>query len=1263
VTLPRGGRGLEMTRRWAAPVAVALACLANLTVTFGELSSARNLNDSALHLSMIRWARGRILAGKLPFDGWYPYLSLGSAQFHHYQTLPHILLAYVSLLLGVDTAYHWSLWLLLGLWPVSVYFAARWFDLPRAAAAAAAVAAPWLVSTPGYGFEHASYTWQGYGLWTQLWAMWLLPLTLGAAWRAISTGRWLARAAVLLALLIACHFLTGYLALLVIPLFVLVAPSRVRFIRGAAVGVAGIVAAAWAVVPLALDSRWSGNLEYYTGTTFFDSFGPDKALGWLVRGELMDAHRISVLTLLGAVGLVVSLVRCRRHEASRAILGVFLVSLLLFSGRSVVGPVINLLPGGTDLPLHRYISGIQLAGLLLAGVGADFLVRVAAHFGRRAAARAGRAPEVFAAGAGAVTVVALLALFYPALQQVAAYDAAGHDLIAGQQVVDATDGPAVDALVARAQALGGGRLYAGTKGGTDHGFTVGAVPLYSEFENLDADAIGMWLNTESLASDVETRFNEGDPTSYEVFNVRYVITAVGDKPHVPARAVQTEGRFTLWQVPTSGYISIVDSSGPAIAVDRYTIGPNTAGFLGSDAPSRGLYAPLAFAGDPAPEASFSAARQPAGSPGSVPEQSADLAGGAFRAHVVAVRPATVLLRAAFDPGWELTVDGIAVTPGPFAPAFVGRTIPAGDHVVEFRYRPVAAYPLLWLLGAVAVLVLAARHRWLRALGRRFPGVVGLVGGAVPGPASVPRAELGREHAEAAGPSRFATTAGATMARLGARMPLEAALGGLVLTIYLLSAPGHLQTVDIRAEFAVAQSIVGKGDFTVNPNLRWVTVPSEPGLNGQRYSHHGLGQSLLLIPAAIVARAAGCPPDPALCPPHAQLAGEWAAGFVDPVLAALTVLLFFRFALQLGFKRGTATAGALALAIGTAEWAYAHDTFDVAATGLFTLAALYLLDRASDGRGRWSTFLAAGAAAGFTVLLRLPSILALPVIGLLLLWYVRRLPRRQAALAVLAWSAGVGACLMVLAWFNWVRFGSPLESGYGLATDTYPFSTPLPLGLAGQLVSPGKSVFLFSPALVLALVGARRFATRNRPLALAIAGIVAIDLCFYGSYQEWAGDWGWGPRYLVPLLPAAMLFALPAVSGDTLGTARRRAAALAVVALGGAVQLLDVFIDYQHQFQLKFDDGIPLHSYWSVFESALWRDAEAVVSMLAGHARYPAGYRFTDASLGLPLATVPDTWWSYAWLDPTRQPLVALVLVGALSLAAWLTAILRERLRG
>ena len=60
----------------------------------GETAKAVNLNDSSFHLQMVRWAGGQIREGRVPLDGWYPYLTLGSSFFHHYQSLPHTLTAY-----------------------------------------------------------------------------------------------------------------------------------------------------------------------------------------------------------------------------------------------------------------------------------------------------------------------------------------------------------------------------------------------------------------------------------------------------------------------------------------------------------------------------------------------------------------------------------------------------------------------------------------------------------------------------------------------------------------------------------------------------------------------------------------------------------------------------------------------------------------------------------------------------------------------------------------------------------------------------------------------------------------------------------------------------------------------------------------------------------------------------------------------------------------------------------------------------------------
>ena len=119
-----------------APALILIFTVAvNAWVLRPETVPVHQLNDSVMHESMVRWARHEIDAGKTPLDGWYPYLSLGSPQFHHYPTLSHVVAGYGSKAVGVERAYRWSLYLLLASWPLALFWAARLFGWDRWTAA------------------------------------------------------------------------------------------------------------------------------------------------------------------------------------------------------------------------------------------------------------------------------------------------------------------------------------------------------------------------------------------------------------------------------------------------------------------------------------------------------------------------------------------------------------------------------------------------------------------------------------------------------------------------------------------------------------------------------------------------------------------------------------------------------------------------------------------------------------------------------------------------------------------------------------------------------------------------------------------------------------------------------------------------------------------------------------------------------------------------------------------------------------------------
>ena len=83
------------------------------------------------------------------------------------------------------------------------------------------------------------------------------------------------------------------------------------------------------------------------------------------------------MTILALVGGGLCVARARRDVRARALLGAFALSLFLFFGRRTWGRLIDVLPGFGDIQIHRFIVGVHLAGILLAGVGLAWIVRAA----------------------------------------------------------------------------------------------------------------------------------------------------------------------------------------------------------------------------------------------------------------------------------------------------------------------------------------------------------------------------------------------------------------------------------------------------------------------------------------------------------------------------------------------------------------------------------------------------------------------------------------------------------------------------------------------------------------------------------------------------------------------------------------------------------------------------------------------------------------------------------------------------------------------
>ncbi len=465
-----------------------------------------------------------------------------------------------------------------------------------------------------------------------------------------------------------------------------------------------------------------------------------------------------------------------------------------------------------------------------------------------------------------------------------------------------------------------------------------------------------------------------------------------------------------------------------------------------------------------------------------------------------------------------------------------------------------------------------------------------------------------------------------------------ALFAFLLSLYLLTGSGHLHSIDDAIQLSVAESIVEQRSL----EAKYIRDnPARPAAD-KKYSKYGIGQSLLYVPFVIAGNLTA-----RIYPRRtAHQFTVFYASFLNALLSALTCWVLFLLAADLGISLRASALLALIHGTTTIQWPYAHDAFNMTATGLALLACLTLLRRGrADDNHR--LILLAGCALAGGILTRLTLVLALPGICLFLLserlWLNLAAVRRLAALLL-----PIALAALLILGLNWFKYGGPFQSGY---EGEVPFDTPLWLGLAGFLFSSGKSIFLYSPVLLVAIVAFGRLLESDRRFAVLTHGTVLVFLLFYSRLDYWHGDWAWGPRYAVPWT-ALLILPLGFVLGrwQQLSKAKRSAIIL-LVATGFTIQTVAIAIDYQVQMELMQEQGNMDKRLWRPGHSPLVVQARTCLQVLRGTAPYPNRPRDFDS--GRPRENTFDLWWVYMWKLGVARKLVvaALLLLVTLTLLA------------
>jgi hypothetical protein len=319
-----------------------------------------------------------------------------------------------------------------------------------------------------------------------------------------------------------------------------------------------------------------------------------------------------------------------------------------------------------------------------------------------------------------------------------------------------------------------------------------------------------------------------------------------------------------------------------------------------------------------------------------------------------------------------------------------------------------------------------------------------------------------------------------------------------------------------------------------------------GTGGRIFSWYGIGQSLLMLPADLAGTwiahwniFAGYEDDPAV----RSIVVSYSTNIL---LSVFTALIAFRWLRQLRFRVNESVAGVLALLFLTSHLHYTQNLQENNYIMLLTLTGFsFQYEWLRSGRLRALFF--GSAALGLNLLTRVTTGLDLLAGGLFLLavlWFEqvrgRELWPRLRTYGKITLPLYL-LFAMVERLYNFYRFGSltqtyiPIFARESRLQDptlpaNFPWSTPFHQGVLGALFKPEKSIFLFDPLLLLALVLLallwKRLGVEVRAYAVTSLLLLLGYICFYARYTYWAGDFAWGDRYVATAVEMVGLVAVP-----------------------------------------------------------------------------------------------------------------------------------------
>ncbi|EKD90145.1 MAG: hypothetical protein ACD_32C00012G0014 [uncultured bacterium] len=359
--------------------------------------------------------------------------------------------------------------------------------------------------------------------------------------------------------------------------------------------------------------------------------------------------------------------------------------------------------------------------------------------------------------------------------------------------------------------------------------------------------------------------------------------------------------------------------------------------------------------------------------------------------------------------------------------------------------------------------------------------------------------------------------------------------------------GVIDSIDGFQYLVVARSIYYKGAPTAPPyeysERKNIHMSVVTGKDGKTYSLTGLGFSLAYLPAVaitdIVYKIYGI--DPSV---HFPLENDWliflTAGFTNAFFGALLGIILFAYFLTLGLSKKQAILMSIISIIATNLFVYTKHSMAHMMFVAFLMLS-FLLIKFYSIKGKWWLMSASGLSFGILMITYNPTfILAIPPLFLYYILLIKHHWNKESLNLILkdisVFFIGLFPFILIYNWFESLRTVQQTTNLALIGTRYLVYKVPLSVffeGIYGQLLSPGRSIFIYSPVLLMIIFFWHKIRKNVYPELFAFTFYSIILVAFYskaytiGSPDQgiaalWHGESSWGPRYLTPVIPLGLL---------------------------------------------------------------------------------------------------------------------------------------------